>query len=444
MIRLLSPGDAVSSAPCFRLCGISPFAVMGLAIGLAGLPLSTSAQAAELTLQAALEAARARSTALPAQQAAARAAQQLAISAGSLPDPQLRLSLDSVPVEGPLQYSLNDDFMTKQSVGISQTFTGSDKRQARGERYRREAEAAMTMRSLQQARLYTSTATAWFERYFQQQALELLQQQLDEAMGISSAVEAAWRGGRSSQSDVLLAHAAVARIKDRMHQTRADLASAEALLERWVGADAQLPLGPLPRLDQTDLEHHVLAEHIEQHPGIALLDARERVALADAEVARQELSADWTWSLQYSYRQQFSDQVSLGVSVPLQWNQSQRQGRELSARWEQVEQLRLEREELLRAHLYEVQHLLENWRSGLARLEDYDRTLIPLVTANVAAKEAGFSSGEALLSEVLEARRMLIDTRLERLRIEQQTAQWWAEMEFLLLEDAQQGQESVS
>lgn len=138
----------------------------------------------------------------------------------------------------------------------------------------------------------------------------------------------------------------------------------------------------------------------------------------------------------YSKRgSQFGDMVSLGVSIPLQWDQSRKQDRDLSAKLQRVEQVRLEREEMQREHLFEVQRLLANWQSNLSRLADYDKTLIPLATERVAALDASFRGGKASLAEVLEAQRMVGDTRLERLRIEMQTAAWWAELEFLIPQD---------
>lgn len=359
----------------------------------------------------------------------------MAVSAGRLPDPVLRLSVDNLPIEGAMRYSLTDDFMTMRSLSLMQTFTNSKKRQARSARYEREAEAASSMRSMQKARLLTQTARAWLERYFQEKMLDLLQRQREEASRVSETVESAYRGGRSSQAEVLAARAAVARIDDRLHEARADLANAGALLQRWVGEAAAQPLGSPPTIHHTRLAGHQLTHQIDQHPDLAVMNARERVALAEAEVARQEKSADWSWSLMYSKRgSQFGDMVSLGVSIPLQWDQARKQDRELGASLERIEQVRLEREEMRREYLFDVQRLLANWQSNLSRLEDYDKTLIPLATERVAAMEAAFRGGKAPLAAVLEARRMEIDTRLERLRIEKQTAAWWAELEFLVPE----------
>lgn len=160
--------------------GLRPFALAVLSLGIVSLATAQTSSS-PLTLDAALDAAQARSSALQAQDAAARAAREMAVSAGRLPDPVLRLSVDNLPIEGPMRYSLTDDFMTMRSVSLMQTFTGSEKRQARAARYEREAEAASSVRSMQKARLLAQTAGAWFDRYYQEQMQGLLQRQREEA-----------------------------------------------------------------------------------------------------------------------------------------------------------------------------------------------------------------------------------------------------------------------
>lgn len=391
---------------------------------------------APLTFEAALQAAEMHSAGLRAQDASATAFREQAVAAGRLPDPELRLSLDNVPAEGPMRFSLDDDFMTMQSVGLSQTFTDADKRLARRNRFEREADAAVANRRLQLATLRTQTARAWLARHYQQQLLELLEQQRKEAVLVVEAVEAGYRGGSATQSELFLTRAAVARLDDRLREARAGLNNADSLLSRWVGDDATTTLGRLPDIRQVPGAAQAAAHEIEAHPQLALLDARTRVAEAEAEVARQEKSLDWTWSLRYSRRDDaFGDMVSLGVAIPLQWDRKNRQDRELAARLASVEQRRSEREEIRREHLFEVRRLWESWRSNLSRLDDYDHTLLPLTEARTQAAQAAYRGGKGALAAVLEARRMAVDTRIERLRIEMQTAALWAELAFLIPEE---------
>lgn len=431
-----------SSLAGMRQCASLPRApAWHLAIVLAASLCGGTAQAAAgvppLTLEAALAAAQARSRALVAQDAAARSASELAVAAQRLPDPMLRLSIDNLPVDGPMRYSLSEDFMTMRSVGLSQTFTRADKRRARATRFEREADAARAAKAMQLAELKRGTALAWFDRHYQQRMVDLWSAQRDEARLQVDAAEAAYRAGRGPQADVFLARSSVARIEDRIQAVRARLANATTQLARWVGELADAPLGEAPPISDTRLAAHALTHELERHPDIALMASKEAVAGAEAEIARQDKHPDWSVSLMYSQRGPgYSNMASFAVSVPLQWDQQNRQDREVAARLAKAEQVRAEREEMTRAHRAETERWLTTWRSNLARLADYDATLIPLAAERTRAALAAWRGGRGDLAGVLEARRVEIDTRLERLRIEMETAALWTELEYLIPAEA--------
>src|SRR3546814_10748277 len=68
---------------------------------------------------------------LKARQTQVRAARSAADAADALPDPTLDLSLQNVPVSGTDALSLGADFMTMETIGISQDFPNPAKRHAR-------------------------------------------------------------------------------------------------------------------------------------------------------------------------------------------------------------------------------------------------------------------------------------------------------------------------
>jgi len=389
-----------------------------------------------LSLQAALRAAEVRSQTLKGQDAATRSARELAVAAGRLPDPMVRLSIDNLPTDGPMRFSLTEDFMTQRSVGLTQTLTREDKRQARSARFEREGDAAQAMRRMQLSALRRQTALAWLDRYYRQQLVDLLIRQRDEAALQTEAAEAGFRAGRGAQADVFAARSAVARIDDRIREARARLANAGTSLARWVGDAASAPLGDAPSISRTRLAVGALAPQLDRHPDIALMASREAVALAEAEVARQDKTTDWTVSLMYSQRggPAFSNMVTVGVSVPLQWDQRNRQDRELAAKLAKAEQVRADREEVGRERMAQMQNWMTTWQSNLVRMDDYDTTLIALASERTHAAMAAYRGGKGPLSAVLDARRLEIDTRVERLRIEMDTAALWAELEFLMPE----------
>jgi outer membrane protein TolC len=386
-----------------------------------------------LSFDQALRIAEDRSRQLPAQDAAASAAREMAIAAGQRPDPTLKAGINNLPINGPDQFSLTRDFMTMRSIGVMQEFTRDAKRRARSTRFEREAEMAESGRALALANLQRDTAMAWLERHFQQRMRELLLSQRDEANLQVDAAQAAYRGSRASQADVLAARSAQAQIDDRLAQTERQLATATTQLARWIADAADRPLGEPPRIDSVRVDAADLQTRLTHHPQIAVMLKQEEMAQADAEIARAAKRADWSVELMLSQRgPSYSNMVSVNVSVPLQWDQKNRQDRELSAKLALAQQMQAQREDATRAHVAEALAMLQEWHSDRGRLARYDSVLIPLAIDRTQAATAAYRGGAGTLASLLDTRRAEIDTRIERLRLEMETARLWAQLEFLL------------
>ncbi len=386
-----------------------------------------------LTFNQALQLAQQRSRQLTAQDYAAAGAREMAVAAAQLPDPTLTAGITNLPINGPDRFSLTRDFMTMRSVGVMQQFTRADKRTARAARYEREAEAAGAGRNLALADLQRDTALAWLDRYYQERMRDVLAAQRDEARLQIEAADAAYRGGRGSQADVFLARTVVAQIEDRIAQVEQQIEVATTRLARWVGAEAGRPLGAAPATDAVDVSTAYLQYHIDHHPQIELLLRQEQVARAEVEIAQANKRSDWTAEVMYSQRgPEYSNMVSINFSIPWQLDRSNRQDRELAAKLALIDQLQAQREEAAREHLADARGWLQQWRSNRDRLVRYEDSLIPLSAERTRAALAAYRGNSAPLNAVLEARRMEIDTRLERVRLEMENAGVWAKLEFLL------------
>lgn len=406
---------------------VSAFA---LCAGMVG--LNAHAQQA-LTLVEALRLAQERSRQLAAQDAGAAAAREMAVAAGQLPDPTLKAGINNLPINGPDQFSLTRDFMTMRSVGVTQEFTRGDKRKARAGRFDREAEAAEAGRALALANLRRDTAMAWLDRSYMERMREVLLTQRAEAGLQIEGAEAAYRGGRGTQTDVFAARSAVAQIDDRLRLTDRQIATAKNKLARWVGDAAGSTLGAPPNLATVRFDATSLETELAHHPEIALMAQQEAVARADADIAQSNKRSDWSVELMYSQRgPAYSNMVSLNVSIPLQWDQKNRQDREVSAKLAMAEQMKAQREEATREHVAETRGWLLEWQGNRDRLTHYDDALIPLASERTRAALAAYRGGIGPLSAVLEARRLEIDTRMDRLRLDMETAGLWAQLEYLI------------
>lgn len=403
-----------------------------LALGLAFVHVGSYAQQA-LSLDRALQLAQSRSRQLIAQDAAATASRDMALAAGQLPDPTLKFGVNNLPINGEDRFSLTQDFMTMRSVGVMQEITRSDKLQARSARFSREAETAQASRAVALANLRRDTAMAWLDRYYQERMLDLLRDQRAEADLQIEAAEAAYRGGRGTQSDVFAARSMVAQMDDRIRQTGKQIGTAKIKLARWVGEEAAMALDTPPSLEAVHLDLASLEGQLAHHPQIALMAKQEEVARADADIAQSNKHPDWSVELMYSQRgPAYSNMVSFNVSVPLQWDQKNRQDREFSSRLAVAEQMRAQREEASREHAADIRMWWQEWQSNRERLAQYDSTLIPLAAERTRAAIAAYRGGSGPLQAVLEARRMAIDTSMDRLRLVMETAALWAQLEYLI------------
>ncbi len=386
-----------------------------------------------LTFDQALRAAQDRSRQLVAQDSAASASREMSIAAGQLPDPILKAGINNLPINGPDRFSLTRDFMTMRSIGVAQEITRGDKLKARSARFDREAEAAEAARAVALADLRRDTAKAWLERYYQERMLDVLRTQRAEASLQIEAADSAYRGGRGSQADVFAARSAVALIDDRTRQTERQVTTARTKLARWVGVDANQALGSPPAVIAVRLDAAALESQLAYHPQIALMVKQEAMARADADIAQSNKRADWSVELMYSQRgPAYSNMVSVNVSIPLQFDQKNRQDRDLAAKLAVVEQMRAQREEATREHVAETLGWLQEWQSDRDRLTHYDSELIVLAAERTRAAMAAYRGGGGALSAVLDARRMEIDTRMDRLRLEMEAAALWAQLEYLI------------
>jgi outer membrane protein TolC len=127
----------------------------------------------------------------------------------------------------------------------------------------------------------------------------------------------------------------------------------------------------------------------------------------------------------------YSNMVSVGVSLPLQWDQGNRQDREVASKLAMVEQARAERDDALRAHVAETRVMIEEWQNNRERLARFEREFLPLANERTGAVIAAYRGGKSSLSDVLAARRNEIDVRLQALQLEADAARLWAQINFL-------------
>ncbi len=377
-----------------------------------------------------------RSRQLAGQDAAVAADRDMAVSAAQNPDPVLSAGIDNLPVEGADRYSIGHDFMTQRRIGVAQEFTREDKRRLRGERYEREADKILVEKAATSLNIQRDTALAWLDRYYAEASVVLIDEQIRQAQGEIEAAQTAYRAGRGSQGDLLSARTALVELQDRASEIARKARIAKIALVREIGEPGELPLAQSPPIDHIPIDLGKLDEHVAMHPAVVALARQEDLAETEARLAQANKQSDWSIALSYAERgAPYSNMVSLGFSVPLQWDQTSRQDREVAAKLALADQIRAQREEAVRSESAEVRSMIAEWESAKERQSRLERELVPLATERTQAELSAYRSGKSSLSNLLAARRNEVDARLQALQMQAEAARFWAQLNFHFLHD---------
>jgi outer membrane protein TolC len=409
----------------WRSCAAAPMAVF----------LALSAWAAEpLTLQEAQGLAVGRSQQLAANNASIAASREMAAAAAQLPDPVLKFGVENLPLNGPDRLSLSRDFMTMRRIGLSQELTGGQKRQLRAERFDREADRVLAEKQLNAANIERDTAIAWIERYYTERMRDLVLRQIQETKIQVQTAQSSYGTGRSTQAEVLAARGGLLMLEDRLSQIDKQQRNAVWMLARWVGPAANRPISSAaPAWQSSHLASGPLEEHIQYHPDLIMMKAQVEAARTEVRLAQANKKADWSVEAMYSQRgSAYSNMVSIGVSVPLQWDQRKRQDREIAAKLAMVDEAQAKLEEMLRHHEAELRNLLNDWQTGKARVARYRDELIPLAKQRSEASLTAYRTGRGDLASTLAGRRDEVDVLMQALTVEMETARSWAQLNFLI------------
>jgi len=400
-------------------------------------PLLASAADVPLTLPEAQRQAVERSQLLVARYAAIAGAREMAIAAAQLPDPVAKMQINNLPIDGEDRFSLTRDFMTMRSIGVMQEFTRSDKRKARAERFERDADKSNAESVLDAATIQRDTALAWLDRYYAESMAAVVVEQRVAATSEIEAAEGAYRAGRGSLADILAARSALVGFDDRASELSRRASAATINLARFIGDGARASLVGKPDIDTLRVDIQSLDADIRHHPQIALLDQREAIAAADVKVAQAAKQVDWSLEVMYSQRgSAYSNMISVELSVPLQWDRPHRQEREVAAKLAMLDEVRAEREDMLRAYAAEIGAMRVEWENNRERRNRYQRELLPLAEERTQAIVGAYRGAKASIADVLMARRGEIDVRTQTLQLEWDTARLWAQLNFLTPDDS--------
>lgn len=394
--------------------------------------LTAQAGEAPLTLEAAIEHALRDAPQVLSAQASLESAQDLRTSAGRLPDPELIVGIDNLPVTGSDQYSLTRDFMTMSKVGVMQEIPAGAKRRLRADLASREADVAEAQLRATRFEIASATAEAWVGAATSEENLARLHALRRDLDTQSSAARAALASGRSTAADALSSESVLAQIDNQLLELEQRRAMSRAELTRWVGNEASNTLAELPWRRELDVTPAALAENVAFHAPLAPIAARVEAARTAVALARAEKRSDWSTELTYARRgPDYSDMVSLQFRVGLPLFAKNRQNPVIAAKLADVRAAEAEEESALRMHRAEIEGMAASWRLGRRRLEHFDATLLPLAKDRTRAAISSYGAGRGDLRAVLEALRDEVDLQRQYVDLEGEVTRAWVFLHLL-------------
>ena len=403
-------------------------AVLATGVGTA---LSAHAGEAPLTLAAAVDRGVTQAPLLTARNADIDASREEAMRAGRLPDPTLVFGVSNFPVTAPGAFSLRSDPTTTRDIGVTQVIPSRAARDAERQLASAQIDAADANRVATAQTVQERIADAWIGVWAAEQQRDLLRELRSEGELAVRVSEARLRGGAGSATDALAARAEVATLENRLAGADADLAAAQASLQRWVGSST-VSLAEAPDFGRLPVALDTLEHSIDQQAPMQAWAAREQVAQAALAEARAATHPDWSVSATYGKRAPgLSDMVMLQVGVSLPLFTRNRQDRGISAKQAQRDAVQADREDARRAEREAVARTVAAWQGWGRQIERDQQTLLPLDRDRAKTALASYGGGGSF-QPWLEARRAEIEQRLAYADALAARARLWAALAYLL------------
>lgn len=390
------------------------------------------AAAQVLSLQDAVAAATQRAPILLARDATRRARSEELARADALPDPTLVVGVQNVPIGGPDAYTLNDDRMTMQRIGISQALPSRAKRSARRELAsalldQASADTLSTTLDVQRA-----TALAWVQLWAAQHERKQLQDLQEQAALAVRATRARLAGGGGNAGDALATRSSELALQNRIDDADARSEQARAGLQRWLGDVAVDAADTSPDFSSAPFSEARMLARLDQQGPLLAWDAREASADAALALARAEKRPDWSIGGGVAKRGGGGSNVvwlEVGVGLPL--FPGNRQDRGISARSADLAAVHASREDARRMQTESVRRAFARWQGLGTQVTRTRDTLLPLAHDRSHIALAAYAGGAAL-QPWLDARRDEIDARIDYAALLGEWGQAWVALAYLL------------
>lgn len=374
-----------------------------------------------LPLEHAVERAIERDDSLKASERRYAAMGEAAVADGALPDPEIIIGAEGVPVDDPF----SADMMTMYKLGVRQRFPAGQSRSLAQQRSRSEAEAFNAAAQARRLEVARQTRLAWLDWVSAAQSLSLARDSASAFEQLLEITTARYRSGSGRQRDINQARLELALLERRIIQNETRLDQALADLQRWTGPlEAATPPSQPPQWPEP-ASGDLLEQQLTNHPQLIIEQHRIEAGRIDTRLVRQSYRPQWMIEAGYAHQrgtdpmsmQRQSDKLFAMVSFSVPLFTGNRQDRRLAAANAQLQALEHDRGSRLQSMTGQLHRQLSLWQRNQQHLRLIDDIVLVEAEATVEATLSAYRSDRANFDELIRARLALLQQQLERIDI---------------------------
>ena len=396
------------------------------------------AYAQPLTLDTALKLAEQYAPTLRANSAQIEGAENMVSASGILPNPKLFVGLDNYPVSGDAAWSVTQEGMTMQKIGIMRDFPNRAKRLAEIELAKAELGSANAQTEILRIELRQKVASVWLKRFYLERKLALYDDLLSENGLLSQITQTQVTSGRTMVTNAISPKLDKTVLLDQKDDLLRDLNKAKLELHRLISEDSSrtteiesLPSQePVINFDTSRLYHH-----LHQHPELKAFQAERQTAEAKLKQAQALQKSDWSIEFAYQHRApEFGDMIGVQLTTELPVFSKKRSSSLVQAILAEQNRITVDQEIKYREHLTMLDEGLSDLKALDQQIQRTVQSTLPLTKQKVNLQLASYQAGKANLSDVIETRQALLNQRLRLIDLQQQQAIIKAQLYFSFVE----------
>jgi cobalt-zinc-cadmium efflux system outer membrane protein len=361
-----------------------------------------------------------------------------AIAEGALPDPQLFIGAEGIPIDDPA----GADMMTMYMLGIRQEFPPGRTRQLSSARARSEGAIIATGMEARRLDIMREVRLAWLDWATAAAVIEVAEEGLEAFSGLLELTEARYRAGTGRQRDIDQARLERSLLARRIIDARTGLDEAASDLARWTGTlPSEPPTAALPEWEQAP-ELEKLSESLARHPAVQEDLRRMEAGQIATELARQAYRPMWMVEAGYGHQRgaspmggRMSDKLFGMVSFSLPLFTANRQDRSVAAAQAEVDALHHQRLSRLQEWEGRARNQLTTIGSQQRRLELLEDIILPEARRTLESTFRAYRTDRASFDELVRARLGEIDQTIESIETRQALLRARVELAYLTAEE---------